>query len=137
MAKPSYWITNRYIDHDGVTLHQIEREDPDTGKIEIGGWVQDETNLDENSAAWIANDAKVYDGAFVTGKALISGQATVYGHGTIVDGDARVHDNAKVFNGAHITERASVCDDAIVSGATVRGDDCVDGDKKRVSIKFN
>ena len=57
------------------------------GKGELGGWIEEESNLSGN--AWVSGNAMVYGNAEVSGNAWVSGDAEVCG-------DARVYGNARV-----------------------------------------
>ena len=57
-------------------------------KGDLGGWVEQETNLDQDGNAWVYGNAQVY------GNAWVSGDARVYGN-------AWVSGNARVFGDAH------------------------------------
>jgi hypothetical protein len=68
-----YEFTGEVKLHFGITMKQIRRI---ADKL-IGGWIQDEKNLDQSGSAWVYGDAQV------SGDARVSGDAQVYG-------DARV-----------------------------------------------
>lgn len=85
-------------------LHHVKDGD-------LGGWVENESNLATLSEAWIADEAKVWGRARVGGKALVSGYAEV-------SGNALVYDNARVCGHAKISGMASVFGLAEVDGTT-------------------
>ena len=78
---------------------------------DLGGWVENESNLAVLSEAWIADEAKVWGRARVGGKALVSGHAEI-------SGNALVYDNARVRDHARISGMASVFGLAEVGGTT-------------------
>ena len=61
----------------------------------LGGYIQQESNLDHRGAAWVYDNAQVYGNAQVTGSARVCHNARVYGDAQIY-GDARVSDAAVV-----------------------------------------
>jgi len=117
----------------------------------VGGYVEHESNLEQDSTAWVNynayvfGDARVYDNAYVGGNARISdsaqvfenalvydnarvnGRARVYGHARVYD-CAVVRDEARVYGGSEIYGAARVYDNAWVSGSTyLYGTACVGG----------
>lgn len=86
-------------------LHRIRalRDIPRYGvkKGDLGGFVEKENNLSQESDCWIADDATVKDFARVCDTALIMGNATVTNDATvrgyaIVKGYVRVKGNAEI-----------------------------------------
>ena len=78
----------------------------DVKEGDLGGFVEKESNLDNDGNAWVYGDAKVSDDAWVCGNAKVYGDAKVYG-------------NAKVCGNAWVYGDAKVCGDldyAIVGG---------------------
>ena len=80
-------ITNR-----DVTVYRIiaERDFMVTGTNigvragHIGGFVESESNLSQDSNSWVAHNAKVFDDAFVTNCSVVLSNASVYGK-TVLD----------------------------------------------------
>jgi len=70
---PKYEFTGETMNYDGHTLHRIRRRSDG----QIGGWIEHEGNLSQESSCWIDNDAKVYDMAQVYGQAKVYGEAEV------------------------------------------------------------
>ena len=54
---------------------------------ELGGYIENENNLDQNGNAWVSGNAMVYGNARVHGNAEVSGNARVHGNAW-VSGDA-------------------------------------------------
>ena len=100
---------------------------------DLGGYIQQESNLDHRGAAWVYDNAQVYGNAQVTGSARVCHNARVYGNAQIY-GDARVYGDAQIYGYAYVYGNARVCGDAQVSGnarvsdaALVAGDALVCG----------
>ena len=100
---------------------------------DLGGYIQQESNLDHRGAAWVYDNAQVYGNAQVTGSARVCHNARVYGNAQIY-GYARVYGNAQIYGYAYVYGNARVCGDAQVSGnarvsdaALVAGDALVYG----------
>lgn len=89
------------LNNEGVILYRIQatRDSLHAKEGELGGWIEDESNLIGNSA-WIANEAQVYGGSIVKGKALVK-------------------DNARITFGSRVSGRAIVSERAIIRNATV------------------
>ena len=88
---------------------------------DLGGYVENEANLDASGNAWVSGNAQVYGNAQVSGNARVygdaqvSGNALVYGN-ALVSGNALVYGNARVYGNAQVSGNARVYGDAQVSG---------------------
>ena len=82
---------------------------------DLGGYIQQESNLDHHGAAWVYDNAQVYGNAQVSGSARVCQNARVYGNAQVY-GDARVYGNAQVYDYAYVYGSARVFGDAQVSG---------------------
>lgn len=117
-----YQLTSETIKVNGRTLHRIQalRDFADVEKGELGGFVENESNLSQGGNCWVYDDAKVYDNA-------------------TVEGDAKVRDNAIIADNAYVCDEGVVCDNALVceyakvcgngyvkDNATIFGDEKVD-----------
>ena len=69
-----YEITTITKQHYGHTLFRIRalRSFNDVKEGSTGGWIEKESNLDQDGSCWIYDDAKVYDDARITGSAIIN-----------------------------------------------------------------
>lgn len=77
-----YELTDETIKHEGRTLHRIRAlrdVRPGVRKGDLGGWIEDQSNLAHVGPAWVYGDAMVYDAARLTGDAEASDTARVYG----------------------------------------------------------
>lgn len=136
-----YKLTDNTKEVLGHTLHQIKalKSFGDVKKGDLGGWIEDYSNLSQSDTAWVYDNAKVYKNAVVYDKAQIYGSACVYdnalvrGHANIYDhasvyGNAWVYDDTKVWGCASITGKAKVYGDARIYGsAKVQGNAIVCG----------
>ena len=106
-----YKLTHHTKEVDGHTLHRIKalKSFGDVEKGDLGGWIEDYSNLSQSDTAWVYDNAKVYKNAVVYGQAQIRGNAWVYNH-------TKVLDNAKVYGEACIYDHARVLDNAQVGG---------------------
>ncbi len=91
-------------------LHHVKDGD-------LGGWLENESNLATLSEAWVAGEAKVWGRARVGGKALVCDQAEVSGNALVYD-NARVGGSAKVCGMASVFGLADVGDTTVVDGMT-------------------
>lgn len=101
-------LTKNYF---GTTLFRIER----ISNGELGGWIQQESNLSQEGGCWIADNAQVSDSARVSGSAWVYGNAVVFGD-VQVSGGARVYGNAAVYGAAQVSGSARVSGSAVVFG---------------------
>ncbi|WP_375620302.1 MULTISPECIES: hypothetical protein [unclassified Bartonella] len=147
--KPSkkYELTNE-IDHmTGLTLYRI-RALKDFGDVkagDLGGFIENESNLSHYGTCWVYDKARVFQNARVSGNAKVRsffvdvcGNAKIYGNAifeaifmggnarlygnahikgaVVIEGNAKIYDNAYVTDHAHISDDAVICDDAHVGG---------------------
>ena len=70
MAK-KYVLTEETIAIGAVTLHRIKaaKDFHNVKKGELGGYVENESNLSHDGSAWVYEDAGVYGNARVYGEA--------------------------------------------------------------------
>lgn len=83
---------------------------------ELGGYVEDESNLSHEGDCWIGENAKVFGHATVTASALVSGSARVYGGANVTD-HAHVYAGAEIFGGARIVGNLMIGGNAVVCSA--------------------
>ena len=105
-----YELTDETIKFNGKILHHI-RALRDFGNVkagDIGGFIQNETNLSYDGNCWIYDNARVYGDARVFGNARVCGNASIYDD-ALVFGNARVFDNAQVYGNAQVFDDAWVC----------------------------
>ncbi|MBS6447663.1 MAG: hypothetical protein KH382_08770 [Clostridiales bacterium] len=142
-----YELTDETRVWEGRTLHRIRaliELELGTGETvkpgDLGGWVENELNLAQESNAWITNEAIVCDNArcyqrgLVCDNAIVSGEAQVFGKAWVCDhaqcyghanisGTAWIYDNAKVFENASVSGNVLVRGDSEVCGfAVIFGD---------------
>ena len=114
-----YELTTEVKVEFGVTLHRIRalvdivRHGVKAG--DLGGWIEKESNLDQEHGAWVSGNARVSGNALVSGNAWVSGDARVYGDAQVY-GDAWVSGNAWVSGDARVYGDAQVYGDAWVFG---------------------
>ncbi|WP_245257372.1 hypothetical protein [Bartonella vinsonii] len=78
--EPKYELTDETIEVEGITLHRI-RALRDFGKIkkgDLGGFIENESNLSHDGNCWVYDNAYVLDGAKVYGDAYVSENAKVF-----------------------------------------------------------
>ena len=124
-----YILTNETENFNNHILHRIKalKDFGDVKKGDLGGWVENESNLSHKGNCWVYDDAAVYSEAKVMGNAKVFDVAEITTYSSVM-GDAEVHgdalvkdhsivrDNAKVFDGVEISNHSSVKGDAEVHG---------------------
>ena len=100
-----YRLTDKTILWKGRLLHRIQsiKDFGDVHEGDLGGFVENESNLSHDGNAWVYSDAWVYDDAQVWGDARVSGNAKVHG-------DAKVWGNAWVCCNAEVCGNAQIYD---------------------------
>ena len=94
-------MTDEKIEHKGKTLYRIKalKDFLNVEKGDLGGYVEDYTNLSQDDNCWIYNDAKVYDNARIYDNVKIYGNAKIYDKVEIYD-YAEIGGNAEVYGRA-------------------------------------
>ena len=133
-----YILTDETEEINNHILHRIKalKDFGDVKKGDLGGWVENESNLSHEGNCWVYDDAvvcseakvmgnaKVFDSVEIATHSLVKGDAEVHGWGS-VKGYSIVQGNAKVFDGARVSNHSSVKGDA-----EIRGDVLVDENSK-------
>ena len=117
-------LTDKFVFNTfGIKLFQIKctKSFKYAKEGDLGGYVEKDENLDQESDAWVSGDAQVYGDARVYDDAQVCGDAWVYGNAQVcgnarVYGDARVYDDAQVCGDAWVYGNAQVCGNARVYG---------------------
>ncbi len=91
-----------------TTFNNVEKGD-------LGGFVEKEENLSQESNAWVYGNALVCGNAKVCDNARVCGNAKVYGNAK-VGGNAWVYGNAKVGGNAKVYGNSWVCGNTRVYG---------------------
>lgn len=138
-----YKMTDNTLMVNDRVLHQIValKDFGTVRKGDLGGWIEDYSNLDQEGKAWVADNACVYESArviqnaligdkarvagtaIVTDNAAVFGKAYIYGKAWVADNarvydEACVYDNANIFNNANIYGKAHVYQNASVAHYT-------------------
>lgn len=141
MEDKKYILTDEVIEYYSYKLYRVMaiKDFGNIHKGDLGGWVEDESNLSQKGECWIYDNAKVFDKAKIYGNAKVWGEsivhekAKVYGNATLsgavivynnarIYGDADVYGvvmirgNAKVYGKARVCEKAEVYGDAKIYG---------------------
>lgn len=130
-----YELTDDTIRLQGTTLYRIRAliDIPAVGVRagDLGGWVEDESNLSHEGNCWVGDEArvrggaKIYDNALVSGSAIVRGSKTeVYGDSYVLDNSlvmrgAKVYGSAKIKNGAVVAESVEAYGNALISGEVI------------------
>ena len=122
MEKKFELTDNFIINAFGVKLFQIKctKSFKYAKEGDLGGYVEKDENLDQESDAWVSGNAEVSGDAWVSGNAEVSGNARVYGYAEVagnarvsgndwVGGNARVSGNARVYGYAEIDNNNKHC----------------------------
>ena len=98
-------LTDKFVFNTfGIKLFQIKctKSFKYAKEGDLGGYVEKDENLDQESDAWVSGDAQVY------GNAQVCGNAWVYGNAQVC-GNARVYGNAQVYGDADIENDNNHC----------------------------
>ena len=93
-------LTDKFVFNTfGIKLFQIKctKSFKYAKEGDLGGYVEKDENLDQESDAWVFGNARVYGDAWVSGDARVFGDAQVFGNARVY-GDARVSGDADIEN---------------------------------------
>ena len=79
---------------------------------DLGGFVEKESNIDDDGNAWVSGNAQVFGNAKISGNAQVYGNAKVFENAWVY-GNAWISGNAQVYGNACVAENL---DYAIVGG---------------------
>lgn len=105
-----------------IILHRIRalRDFADVKAGDLGGWIENRTNLSDQGDCWVYDDAKVHSDAMVYDHARVSDRACIFGYDANAFGRARIQDRAMV-KCSEVSDHAVVSGDAIVECAVIVG----------------
>lgn len=120
-----YELTNETIEVEGYVLHRIKAliDFGDVKAGDLGGFIEDESNLSHEANCWVYDNAMVYQDAKVQGYAEVHGHAKVYGNTyigawSLISEFGSVYGNAKLY-GSHVYGHAKVYENAILNGGMI------------------
>lgn len=141
------------IRYNETTLYRIQalKDFGDVHNGDLGGYIENLSNLSVEGNCWIYNMAKVYgsanvfENAQVANRAVVGGSAQIYGNSVVsntatIIGSSHVYDDANVFGNAilvghcEISDRAMIYGNAYVNNAYVRGSASVNYRVRRGSV---
>lgn len=130
MKKKYELVPDNFIIHKGEKIFRIRAlidfNDVQAGML--GGFVSGEHNLSQNGYCWIYDDAKVIDGAHVTGNCIIANKAVVYENAHL-SGEVWICDKAAIHGDSIIRHNSRIYDNAEITGkAVIDGDSCIKGE---------
>jgi carbonic anhydrase/acetyltransferase-like protein (isoleucine patch superfamily) len=99
---------NHRLSHDGCTLFRVQYADGT-----LGGWIENERNLDQMGRCRVLNEAKVYGTSRVSDNAMVSDNAIV--KDSAVSDNASVSGDATVVNKSRVWYNACVCNNAYLN----------------------
>ena len=112
-----YEFTKDIIRHNGHTLHRIKalKDFLTVKKGDLGGWIEREYNLSQESDCWVFNEAKVYGNARISRDSYIYNNVEVFGR-------AKVYDNVEITNNVKVYEDAEIYKDVqIIQNSKIHG----------------
>ena len=82
-----YELTGNTKEVDGHILHQIKALKSFDGvrKGDLGGWIEDYSNLAQTDTSWVYDDAMVYENAKVYDDAKVRDSSQIYGDVEVVN----------------------------------------------------
>lgn len=118
---PKYILTNDTLSVDGHKLHRIQAliDIPGLGVEagDMGGYIENESNLSHSGMCWVFDNAKVYGAAMLKDGATARGESSVCGnqYGVVIMKDgAAVYDKAKIYGNVTVAGCAKIYDNAEV-----------------------
>ena len=95
MKNKKFVLTDETMKFHGILLHRIKavKNFADVKKGDLGGWVENESNLSQEGDCWLYDDAKAFNRARVYGKNRYYGRTIICNFANVVlyDSDAKVY----------------------------------------------
>lgn len=100
MKNKKYVLTGDTKNFRGYVLHRIKaiKNFSDVKKGDLGGWVENESNLSQEDDCWLYDNSMAFNRAIVYGKKRLYGNSRTFGFGNITIYD----DTPKVYGCAYI-----------------------------------
>lgn len=125
-----YEFSEETLEVLGHILHRIKaiRSFSDVKKGDLGGWVEEESNLSHDGNCWIYNNAKALNNAKIYGDAVIYNEVIIHSSAHVYDnmrafdrviigGNARIYGNAVLSGNAVISDRVNICGNVWICGS--------------------
>lgn len=112
-----FTFINETINVGDKVLYRIKalRDFSNVKSGDLGGFLENEDNLNHEGLCWVYDDACVYDYAKISDNARVRGSATVRGNAMVCD-DARIGESAIVEQNAYVGCTACVVGTSCVTG---------------------
>ena len=109
-------------------LHIVALRDfGDVKAGEVGGWIENESNLSHEGDCWVYDNGVVADNGVVSDNGVVCDNGIVCGNG-IVTGKGIVTDTGVVYDHGIVTDNGVVCDNGrVYDNGVVRGNGAVYG----------
>ena len=101
-------------------LHDIPMHNVKIG--DFGGYIESESNLSHDGAAWVGGNAKVYSNAQVYGNAIIRDNAQVYG-AALIGESAQIKGHSEIKYLAIIGASTIIDGYSVISNTIHKGDE--------------
>jgi len=100
---------------DGLQRIRALKDFGDVKVGDVGGWIENESNLSHDGDCWVAGNAQVFQDAKVSDSVRVSESARVFGNAK-VSGAARIFDHVAISGCAVVCEYTRVFGNANVGG---------------------
>ncbi len=121
-----YELTGEILKFDGRILYRVKALSSfgDVSEGDLGGSIENESNLSQENECWIYDNVLVYD------KAVVCENAKIYDN-SIVAGNATISGNVKIRNEVWISQDAKIFGNSILSDSVgISGNSKISGDSK-------
>ncbi len=113
-----YEICSSFITFCGITVHRIRAlaDIPRYGVKagDLGGYVENESNLSQDGDCWITGNARVYEGAKIVGNAIVRDKYSVYDN-AIIGGNCDLHGKGYIFGNIKLGGEMYISGDVFIT----------------------
>lgn len=120
-------LDDRIIKDGHILFRLIALTDSVNGRFksyDLGGYIEEESNLDKEGSSWIDYTSLVYDKARILDNAYIRDNSTIANSSEII-GNVIVSNNCNVINNTIITDNSVIENNVILDCCKVTGDSLV------------
>ena len=105
------------IEYEGHILHRIKalKDFEDVEKGDLGGYVEDYTNLSQYGNCWIYNDAKAMDNSKIYDNSIICDNSIMCDH-------SRIYDNSEMYGNSRMYNNSVMCGNSTMFGNSIMCD---------------
>lgn len=142
-----YELTDNYIELDGRVLFRIRALQSFWNKThyiaagDLGGYIEDQRCLSQDSNCWVFDNSKVYASSRVQDQAIVRGNSLVWDHchlsgNVVVDNNSRISGYIDLLDYSTVSN-SQIYNNATISSSYISGKSFILGVEQITGVKIN